>query len=300
MTIEGVDYAWAPHPDPAGLYAAGKRFACRYLSYDGSKDLSASERDALWGAGIAICLNWENRADDISDGYAGGARNATRALALANALAWPATRPIYFSIDQDTSGNPPVIDAYLHGIASVLPVARIGVYGGYATIAHAHDAGLASWFWQTYAWSGGRWHPAAHVQQYRNSVQLLGADTDLNRAMVDDYGQWNGADDMAFDDIDKARLNALYEGTFFGGTSMGEPTDPVNKGSAGNAAVDQYAELRRAAAEIKADVAEIKARPAAVMQVDAEALKAVVLDPDVLAALAAAVNDDAAARWAAK
>lgn len=194
--IEGVDYSWG-RPDPGGLYAAGKRFTFRYLSYNTTgKNITATERDALWAAGLAVCLNWENRSDDASDGYDGGHRNATEALKQARALGFPESRPIYFSIDEDTSSNPGRVDAYLNGVGSVLPVSRIGVYGGYSTVKRAHETGAAAWLWQTYAWSGGRWYPGVHVQQYRNGVLVAGSsDCDLDRAMVSDYGQWTG-DDM--------------------------------------------------------------------------------------------------------
>jgi hypothetical protein len=72
----------------------------------------------------------------------------------------------------------------------VLGPGRVGVYGSYATVAHCAAAGTAAWFWQTYAWSGGRWHPAAHLQQYRNNVALAGGTVDLTRAVTTDYGQW--------------------------------------------------------------------------------------------------------------
>jgi hypothetical protein len=192
MTIEGVDYAWE-RPSPSALRLAGKSFVCRYLSYNKTgKNLSAVERDALWAAGLGICLNWENRADDIIDGFAGGAENAKHALTQANLLGAPSSVPIYFSVDQDTRSNPAMIDAYFKGIRTVLPVARIGVYGGLSTVQRAVDQGLASWYWQTAAWSGGAWMKAAHLQQYRNGVTLAGADLDLDRAMRADFGQWTG------------------------------------------------------------------------------------------------------------
>jgi hypothetical protein len=192
MPIEGVDYAW-DRPSPAGLYAAGKRFAFRYLSYNTTgKNLTIPERDALWAAGLAICLNWENRQDDASDGYAGGRRNAQAALEQARKLGAPDSIPIYFSIDEDTSSNPSRVDAYLQGVRSVLPLERTGVYGGLATVQRAQDQRLAAYFWQTAAWSSGAWMKAAHVRQYDNGVQVGGADCDLDRAMVADFGQWTG------------------------------------------------------------------------------------------------------------
>jgi hypothetical protein len=41
-----------------------------------------------------------------------------------------------------------------------------------------------------------RWHPRAHLQQYRNGVALAGGTVDLDRAATVDYGQWGQEDDM--------------------------------------------------------------------------------------------------------
>jgi len=199
VPIEGVDYAWS-RPDPAGLYAAGKRFASRYLSHDRTgKNLTAAEAEALGAAGIAVVCNWEWRAGDAKGGFAAGAEYAAEAARQAAACGMPAGRPIYFSIDYDPAGSYGPIDAYFQGIGSVLPVSQIGAYGGYGTIDHLLGAGLIRWAWQTFAWSGGQWHPGAHVQQYRNGVTVAGGDLDLDRAMVADYGQWipgKDAEDM--------------------------------------------------------------------------------------------------------
>jgi hypothetical protein len=92
------------------------------------------------------------------------------------------------------------IDAALRASAAVLGTDRVGVYGSYDTIAHCAAAGTATWFWQTYAWSGGKLHPKAHLYQYKNGVTVGGGDCDLTRGLTTDFGQWNattGGDDMA-------------------------------------------------------------------------------------------------------
>ena len=66
----GVDYSWE-HPSPASLHAAGYRFAVRYLSYDTTgKNLSRSEANALWAAGVDVVANWEWGGYDVLGGYA--------------------------------------------------------------------------------------------------------------------------------------------------------------------------------------------------------------------------------------
>jgi X-X-X-Leu-X-X-Gly heptad repeat protein len=204
VAIEGVDYAWS-RPDPHQLYALGKRFACRYLSYNTSgKNLTQAEADRLIAAGVAVVSNWENAVGDATQGYDVGRRYAADASNQARACGAPADRPIYFSVDFDISGaSDKTIEAirqYFAGIRSILGRGRTGVYGGYDTIRLAAGEGWAAWLWQTYAWSAGRWHPANNIEQYRNNVIVAGAECDLDRALTADYGQW-GDDDVSVSDV---------------------------------------------------------------------------------------------------
>jgi hypothetical protein len=209
MAVEGVDYAFS-QPSTAALVAAGKRFACRYGGPGSAgKQLDAAELAALSAAGIAVVANAEGAADGLKGGYAAGRSWAADADQYFRALGMPADRPIYLSVDFDASSSHwPALDAAMDGAASVLGRDRVGVYGGYRVIAHfaSMKDRLATWYWQTYAWSAGRWHPAAHIQQYRNGVTIGGADCDLNRAMVSDYGQWTTGDDDDMTPADQFRL----------------------------------------------------------------------------------------------
>lgn len=207
--IEGVDYSTA-RPDPVKLWAAGKRFVVRYGGPGSdAKHLHADELRGLRAAGLDVVAN----AEGVANGFRGDATGkswARSALEHFNALGMPEGRPIYFSVDWGAgSGDWAGIDAALRGAASVIGADRVGVYGGYSTIAHCSAAKTARWFWQTYAWSNGQWHPAAHIQQYRNGVQVAGGDCDLNRAMQDDYGQWFGATTMA-QDLTRDAVKAVW------------------------------------------------------------------------------------------
>lgn len=238
MTVEGVDYSWS-RPSPFGLATAGKRFACRYLSYDPSKNLTRAEQQALAAVGIAVVCNWEHTASGAR-GRAAGHAQATEALRLARELGMPEDRPIYFSVDWDATPTDlgGEVGDYFRGVASVIGVERVGVYGGYRTIAAAVSGRWARWLWQTYAWSGGRWHPSAHVQQYHNGVLVAGGDVDLDRAMVDDYGQW-GVDMTSLDDKVKCAdgversyagmIEVMFNMTFSGASypKAGGPATPV-------------------------------------------------------------------------
>jgi len=215
MALEGVDYSWA-RPTPADLYKAGKRFAVRYLSWGSSgrgnsilsgasngKVLTKSEADRLQAAGLAVVSNWEFRTDDQLRGRDGGRFDAREADRLHLDRGGPAEAPIYFSTDFDASTTQlATCYEYLRGCADILGWDRVGVYGGYRTIAYMHGRGV-KWLWQTYAWSGGRWHPGAQLQQYKNGVKVAGADVDLNRATAMNFGQWAATkedDDMGWDE----------------------------------------------------------------------------------------------------
>jgi hypothetical protein len=189
MPHVGFDYSWG-QPTPAQLRAAGAQFVCRYLSNDPGKNLTAAETRSLIGAGIAVVCNWESTATRANDGgFAGGAQDATSAQAQARACGIPDDRPIYFSVDQDTTVGPK-ITAYFQGIASIIPRSRIGVYGSYQVVKGCLDAGLVSWAWQTYAWSGGRWDSRAHIRQVQNGLRIGSADVDRNEAQATDFGQF--------------------------------------------------------------------------------------------------------------
>jgi hypothetical protein len=182
----GVDYSDA-RPSPASLVADGYTFVVRYLSYDTSgKNLSSSEADALIAAGLDIAVVWEQDADDALSGYDLGVSDAQAAASQALADGQPSTRPIYFAIDFDaTSSQQATIDDYFEGVASVIGLDRTGAYGGYEAINGLFNDGKITWGWQTYAWSSGEWDSRAQLRQVQN-----GEDTDVDQAMVADFGQW--------------------------------------------------------------------------------------------------------------
>jgi Domain of unknown function (DUF1906) len=190
----GVDYSWG-RPSPSVLAASGYTFASRYLSYDTTgKNISAGEAQALHDAGIDVVLNWESSAAAPLGGYSTGVAHATHAVALAAEVGAPASLPIYFSVDFDvTAAQFAAVDAYFDGVAAILPVERIGAYGGIRTIAHLFDRGRITYGWQTYAWSGGQWDPRAQVRQVDNGLTIDGAAVDLDVALADDFGQWSAA-----------------------------------------------------------------------------------------------------------
>lgn len=181
--MNGIDYsAWRP-PSPQWLLQNGFGFVVRYLKVlPNSYAITAAEYRALEAAGVAIVLNWE---EDTNDWQTNGISYAQQAKAQAQALgAWPC--PIYFSID---TGSPSMaaVDDYFAGVASVIGPQYTGIYGGYDVVTEV-DKRYVSWFWQTYAWSNGRWADV-HIRQVPGGTNNY----DLNQAMTVNFGQVGAA-----------------------------------------------------------------------------------------------------------
>ena len=187
---EVVDYAFTTVNERA-LAAAGKTGAGRYVGPGSAgKHLTAAEVIRLHAAGLSIWLNVEGAAGDATAGWSLGIAHARQAEAARTALGAPPV-PLYFAVDFDvTAGQWPSVKAYLGGAATVVGVARVGIYGGYNAVVWAARDKVAAWFFQTYAWSGGRWFAGNHLEQYHNGVSLAGGTVDLGRAVQANYGQW--------------------------------------------------------------------------------------------------------------
>jgi Domain of unknown function (DUF1906)/Putative peptidoglycan binding domain len=190
MTVKGCDYAFTTVPVSA-LTADGIAFACRYLSTDPAKNLSAAERDALHAAGISIVLVWETTGTSPLSGYAKGLAEAKAARTEATALGCPANIPIYYAVDFNATASQmgEILD-YLHGASDAEGnKGLVGPYGSYDVIEAAAAAGY-TFLWQTYAWSNGQWASAATIRQTLNGTHIGGADVDLDEAVAGNYGQW--------------------------------------------------------------------------------------------------------------
>jgi hypothetical protein len=307
MPIEGVDYAFPPRPHASELARAGKKFAVRYGGPGSSdKQLDPAEANALAAAGLWIVANAEGSAQGLLGGFDVGASWARTAAAHFHNCGMPDDRPIYLSVDFDvTSAQWPGVRDALAGAASVVGLARVGVYGGRRAIQWARRDQVAAWFWQTYAWSGGVWEAGNHLEQYRNGVTIDGADCDLDRALKDDFGQWQPGGNYGplGEDMSDA-YNLLNHLTRLEGSSTYTPggADGQRYGSLPNAVglepSFRAAKDARIAADntdaIKAEVAGLRAEVAALKSggIPSADLKAVLLDPEVLAAIAKAVTDE--------
>ena len=199
MADIGLDYAGSS-PGAAAVKAAGFNFVMRYLSRYTAKTIKKPEYDDMTGNGVGVGLVFEDYANQALQGFAQGAADAQVALDQANALGWPESRPLYFAVDFDINdAQKPVAGEYMKGVHSVIGVGRAGAYGGYWWIKYCVDNGLATFFWQAVAWSGGQVHPSANLFQRLGGTTVNGTSCDINDALKADYGQNNykGDPDMA-------------------------------------------------------------------------------------------------------
>ena len=189
----GLDWSVAHPPSDKSLAAAGVTFACRYLSHSPAKNLKLLEANHLSSLGIDLVVVWETTANRALAGHDAGVADATEALRQANHLGMPEGRPIYFAIDFDATAHQlsHEITEYFQGVNEVLGAGRTGVYGGFRQVGAMFDAGVVSFGWQTYAWSGGQWDNRAQIQQYRNDKLVGGVSVDFDRATSADFGQWS-------------------------------------------------------------------------------------------------------------
>jgi hypothetical protein len=190
--IEGVDYSDA-RPSPTGLANVGKIFAGRYVGAgSGPKMLLRAEAEELSAAGLYIVSLVEGAEADALQGRNKGIEHAQlfEQWHREQGFSWPAVG--YFAVDFDVQASQwPAVLAYFQGVQSVIGVRWTGMYGGLHAIEWAQRDGVARWFMQTSAWSGGVWAPNVHIEQYHNDVFIVGGAVDLDRAPTNEYGGWN-------------------------------------------------------------------------------------------------------------
>ncbi|MFI6604201.1 glycoside hydrolase domain-containing protein [Nonomuraea sp. NPDC050536] len=183
-------------PDPGAAAAAGYTFISYYTNGPGS--MTAAKVAACAAKGVAVIANYEGLENPTSGGSAAGKSNAQTALAAANDCGLPGDRPIYFSLDFDVLPSQfSAVDAYLDGVASVLPPSRIGVYSSTWCIDHLVGNGKATWFWQSKStgFSGGHngtLNPHTHIWQQSSPEYVYIGDKqcDWNYVITADFGQW--------------------------------------------------------------------------------------------------------------
>lgn len=198
----GVAYDYsAGKPGAAAIQKSGALGAIRYIGFpDRSKCTNRAEFVDFDDHNLGMALVFENNTTDWRGGYGAGLVSGRRGRDHANAIRFPADRPIYMAVDQDVVrlGEFAIMIEYLRGAgASLGGVEATGVYGEADVIDRARDAGVASYFWQTAAWSQGRRAKNLNLFQKIGAVKVAGIDCDINEVLTPDWGQHNAGDDMA-------------------------------------------------------------------------------------------------------
>lgn len=209
-----LDYS-ASFPGAANIKAKGYVGAVRYIGMPWRiKCTTASELQDFTREGLGMALVFESTATDWRGGEAQGIKSGQMARDHANAIGFPADRPIYMAIDQDvvTSGEFNLMINYLRGAAQSLGgAASTGVYGEADVIDRARNAGVASKFWQTAAWSRGKMAPNLHLFQKIGYVNVGGVACDVNDVHALDWGQHNyKGDDVSAEDVTQALTQEHY------------------------------------------------------------------------------------------
>ncbi len=188
--MQVLDYS-AGYPPPAILFIRGYA-VIRYIGFpDRLKCITGTEYAAMVAAGVPVALVYENTLTEWRGGHSAGQAGATRARAHATAIGFPRDRPIYMAIDQDvvTDAEYTTMVDYLRGAAGPLGgTALTGVYGEADVIDRARNDGVATWWWQTKAWSRGRL-TVAHLTQNIGELLVGGVACDVNDANALDWGQ---------------------------------------------------------------------------------------------------------------
>lgn len=199
MTTFGLDYSGTV-PSLTSMLSAGVEFVVRYIGYFSGFDdtnfitpqgkcLTKTEAQLLSEAGISVVSNFEWYANRPLEGFLAGISDAQEANKIHLGCGGPPDAPIYFSVDYNSNGYDAV--DYFKGVVSALGISRVGVYGPYTVMqVFVGNGGLASFYWQTYAWSGGQWFPNNDIEQYANGQTLAGVEVDYDRALTSYYGQW--------------------------------------------------------------------------------------------------------------
>jgi len=178
-------------------YEGGKfnSFFIRYLADANSwKYFGWGEVENLLAAGYMIGSVFQEGKDGPKGGYNAGRAAATKALARTSVVGQPKYSAIFFAVDYDAPASDyDAFEAFLKGAQEVLGEDfYAGIYGKYAVIEEMGKRGACKYFWQTYAWSGGKFSKYADLYQYKNDIQVNGINVDLNECFNTDilWGQY--------------------------------------------------------------------------------------------------------------
>lgn len=190
----GIAYDYSARAiNPAALKAARAEGVIRYVGFPGRhKTITQAEYDDLRNARIPVALVYENSVGDALGGNPAGLAAAQIARDHATSLGFPRSRPIYYTVDQDTNTaqqKGPIVD-YFRGVLDAEGSPRkVGVYGEYDVVSLIVTGRMADYAWQTRAWSRGMIWPGACIYQDTTQRFIDNVETDVNRILRLDWGQ---------------------------------------------------------------------------------------------------------------
>jgi uncharacterized protein (TIGR02594 family) len=199
------------------LAAAGVKAVIRYYNHRNgpnhpSKCLTPRELSELHTAGLSVAIVFEQRGGaegNIGDLTAQtGARDATRALALAATMAQPNGSAIYFAVDWDYDRENQLaqIDAYFSAVRGTIGNAYlIGVYGSGAVGKRLASAGLVDHVWLAASgWTGtqealraGRWTLFQKHHEVTSEIGGFKYDANIVNPAAASFGQFGPAGAVA-------------------------------------------------------------------------------------------------------
>lgn len=187
----GVDLS--VHGDGATFVRNNKLFVVRYLSPNTTnnpqKKLTLAEIDDYRLHELLMCVVWETFTSRARAGYTAGQTDATLSQRALVDLHLPVNMPVYFAIDEDTTG--PAVNDYFRGCGDTIGVSRVGAYGGIRPLSWLFDNHRITYGWQTFAWSNGKLDSRCQAYQHQNNVNVGGYTCDLNYQLANDFGQMN-------------------------------------------------------------------------------------------------------------
>lgn len=176
--MTALDFSYA-RPGGATLTANGVTSVGRYLGTDG-RCITLDELNDYLSNEVSVWFIKENRADGMLYGYGQGVNDATAAQGQLDILG-QSNAAVYFTADFNALPSQfATLDTYLAGVASVIPVTRIGIYAGIDYMNHA--ANLATYRWKTASSSfdhGQTPTVTIHLIQTLDAVPIPNTDYDV-------------------------------------------------------------------------------------------------------------------------
>ena len=185
----GLDFSYA-RPGGATLAANGVSSVGRYLGTDG-RCIALPELDDYLANGVSVWFIKEGAANGMLNGYRQGVTDAQSAQTALDTLGQP-NAAVYFTADFDAQPVQfPALDSYLAGVATIIPVTRIGIYAGIDYMNHAEHYVTFRWKTASSAFDHGQTTTVTlHLIQTLAAVPI--PNTDYDNILQAGHGQVGG------------------------------------------------------------------------------------------------------------